>query len=448
MTAFLRRSGLVALALVPALALASLAEAGDGCAMLGVPGSVASDDSGRAPACAAAPAQAAAVAAAAASDAAQADVITRGALANLDGLLAQVTPPAPPASPTPRSAPAPAPRATRSYREYRIDRETRKGHSSTDTTVVVRRGTRLDLNNFGGAIAIATWPKDAVRIRAEHSRADWIDVKNLRGVLHVQSTSRLGPSQAIEYRITLPAWMPIQLSGVYNDVTADGVEGGISVETVRGDIVVRRASGNIELRSVEGIVDLSEASGTIMVSSVNDAVRLMKVAGAIQAEAVNGDIQLIELSSRDVEASTINGAVLFDGKMFDGGSYRFSTHSGDIAMGMNARSNATVTVSTYAGDFEAPFPIRLSRKDKGKRFEFVLGTGKADVELESFQGAIQLFAPGDKAMLKRFAETWRESVRERKDGFQWIMKGESVHEHDLDDEEDEEAPTPPPKRGK
>ena len=94
-------------------------------------------------------------------------------------------------------------------------------------------------------------------------------------------------------------------------------------------------------------------------------------------------------------------------------------------------------MSTYAGDLEAPFPIRLSRKDKGKRFEFVVGTGKADVALESFQGAIQLFAPGDRAMLRRFAETWRESERERTREYKWILKGESMH--DAEDNADDEA---------
>ena len=194
------------------------------------------------------------------------------------------------------------------------------------------------------------------------------------------------------------------------------------------------------------MVDLSDSKGTITVSSVNDAVRLMNVTGTIQAEAVNGDIQLIALSSRNVEATTVNGAVLFDGRMFDGGTYRFATHNGDIAMGMNDRSNATVTVSTYAGDFAAPFPIRLTRTDKGKRFAFVVGNGKADVELESFQGAIQLFSPGDKAVLQRFAETWRRNERERTREFKWIMKGESVHEHDAP--EAPEPPTPPGKKGK
>ena len=356
--------------------------------------------------------------------------------------LAQAAPPSPPAATAPRAAPAPVP----TTRVVRVSREPRAARATTDTTVVVRRGTRLDLHNFGGGIAIATWAKDAVRVQAEHSRRDWIDVRRVDEVLHVQSMSRLGPAQNVEFRVTLPAWMPIELTGIYNDVTADGNEGGISVETVRGDIAVRRAAGAIALRSVEGLVDLSDSKGTITVSSVNDAVRLMNVTGTIQAEAVNGDIQLIALSSRNVEATTVNGAVLFDGRMFDGGTYRFATHNGDIAMGMNDRSNATVTVSTYAGDFAAPFPIRLTRTDKGKRFAFVVGNGKADVELESFQGAIQLFSPGDKAVLRRFAETWRQNERERTREFKWIMKGESVHEPGLPDAPD--VPPPGSKKGK
>ena len=110
-----------------------------------------------------------------------------------------------------------------------------------DTTIVVRKGTRFELHNFGGEIRIATWAKDQVRVQAEHSHRDWIDVKRAEGLLRVQSASRLGPSQSVEYDLTIPAWLPVQLSGVYNDVTAEGLKGGITVETVRGDIAVRRA---------------------------------------------------------------------------------------------------------------------------------------------------------------------------------------------------------------
>ena len=348
----------------------------------------------------------------------------------------QVTPVAPKPPKAPKSAAAPKPAASARARQ-RADRAAMRTRVVTDTTVAVRPGSRFELHNFGGAVTIATWPKNAVRVQVEHRKADWAEFSQLNGVLRVASASSHGPAQAFEYRLTVPTWMPMALSGVYNDVTAVGLQGGINVETVRGDIVVRHSSGAIELRSVEGLVDLSDAKGMIKVSSVNDGVRLLKVAGNIQAEAVNGDIQLLNLSSKDVEATTVNGAVLFDGKMLDDGSYRFSTHNGDIALALTERSNATVTVSTYAGEFDAPFPLRLSRSQPGKRFTFSLGNGKAKVDVESFQGAIQLFTPGDREVLQRFRESWRESERERVKESKWIFKGDFNHE-DEDDEDDED----------
>ena len=44
----------------------------------------------------------------------------------------------------------------------------------TDTTVPVRSGARLEVENFGGEIAVKTWAKNAVRIEASHSTRDRI----------------------------------------------------------------------------------------------------------------------------------------------------------------------------------------------------------------------------------------------------------------------------------
>jgi hypothetical protein len=176
------------------------------------------------------------------------------------------------------------------------------------------------------------------------------------------------------------------------------------------------------------------------VSSVNDGVRLLRVVGDVQAEAVNGDIQLLSLTSNRVDATTVNGAVLYDGKLYDGGNYRFSTHSGDIAVALAEGANATVSVSTYDGEFDSPFPIRLGRSEKGKRFSFSLGTGKALVDLESFQGAIQLFRPGDREILARFRESWSESERERAREVKWVK--DEKDDDDEDDADEGDAPAP------
>ena len=346
------------------------------------------------------------------------------------------------AAPQGTSRARPAPRAPRTPRAVRAERQ----RVVTDTTIVVRRGTRFELHNHGGLVEVGTWKRDAVRVQAEHSRRDRIQVTRDKGVVRAEAHSPRGSSGVIQFKLHVPTWMPVALSGVSNDVIADGLEGGLYVETVRGDIAARRLVGAIELRSLEGLVELSESKGSIKVSSVNDGVRLLRVIGDVRADAVNGDIQLLDVTSRDLEATTLNGGVLYDGRVYDDGNYRLSTHGGDIALALTDRANATVSVSTHAGEFAAPFPIRLSRSMPGKRFSFALGTGKAQIDLESFKGAIQLFRPGDAAVLERFKETWKDSRHERIREWKWIMKG-GLPGDDLDVEIDADEAPPDPPRG-
>ena len=61
---------------------------------------------------------------------------------------------------------------------------------------------------------------------------------------------------------------------------------------------------------------------------------------------------------------------------------------------MAESTSATVSVSTFNGEFESAFPVTLRETRKGKRFSFVLGAGSAQVSLESFQGTVSLVRPG------------------------------------------------------
>ncbi len=91
----------------------------------------------------------------------------------------------------------------------------------TDTTVPVRSGARLEVENFGGEIAVKTWTKNAVRIEASHSTRDRIVISASELHVRVKSEGRRGPAQ-VDYSITAPTWMALTLSGVYTDIKVDG----------------------------------------------------------------------------------------------------------------------------------------------------------------------------------------------------------------------------------
>src|SRR5256884_9685547 len=183
----------------------------------------------------------------------------------------------------------------------------------TDTTVPVRAGALIEINNFGGEIAVKTWSRNAVRVVADHSSRDRITVDASDQVVRVKTEGgRRGPSQ-IDYAVTVPAWMPLNLSGVYTDIKVDGAQNEVTAETVQGEITVLGGAGNLSLKSVMGAVTLEKARGRIDLSSVNEEIRATDVSGDLTAETVNGDIALIQIESANAEANTVNGTITYDG---------------------------------------------------------------------------------------------------------------------------------------
>jgi hypothetical protein len=263
----------------------------------------------------------------------------------------------------------------------------------TDETVPVQRGSRLTVNNFAGEVVIHTWDKDSVHVVARHQARTRVSIRPGGAGLSIQATGTMGPQGSVDYDITAPAWMPIKVEGTYNFVTMDGVQGEVFANTVRGDIVIKGGTGIITAKSVEGEVQVEGARGKVNVSSVNERIRITDTSGDITAESINGAITMTGIDSKSVEASTVNGNIIYEGKLADGGRYSFGTHNGDLSLGVPENANATFTIRTYQGSFSTDLPLAgVSRADiqRGKRVVTTLGNGSADVSLESFGGSIRV----------------------------------------------------------
>ena len=263
----------------------------------------------------------------------------------------------------------------------------------TDTQIAVRQGIRLEVNNYGGGIVVKAWNQNAVRVHAEHSSRDYVDVNLEPSVLTVKAASRRGPPGVVDYTINAPAWMALNLAGMSTDIEVDGTQGAVTAETVSGEIKCRGGTGYISLKSVEGAVALQDAKGRVEINTVNEGITLTGVSGDITAETVSGDIELEGIESSNVDVNTVSGNVLYQGTIKDAGHYRFSTHNGDVTLAIPEKTNATVSVATFNGDFDSSFPVSVTGTTK-HRFGFTIGTGSARLELETFNGDIKLRRPG------------------------------------------------------
>ena len=264
----------------------------------------------------------------------------------------------------------------------------------SDQTVDAVKGTRLVLSNNAGEVVVRSWDQDKVRIQATHGARDTVTAETTDMTLRIRTRSTRGPSGLVDYQITVPKWMPVNLSGTYLDATIEGTAAEVTVETVHGNARVTGGTGSVTVRSVEGIITIDKASGRVQATTVNEGIRVTNSTGEITAETTNGDIVIDNAQTSNLEASTVNGDLTFNGTIRDNGVYRLTTHGGDIRVGLGGAANATIFVRTFQGDFTADFPIQLpdgqTARSGSKRFNFTLGTGSARIEAQSFNGDIVL----------------------------------------------------------
>ena len=282
----------------------------------------------------------------------------------------------------------------------------------SEKTVDVTKGTRLVLSNQAGEVVVRSWDQDRVRIQASHGARETISAETTDNTLRIRTQrtgGSRGPGGLVDYQITVPRWMPVNLTGTYLDATIEGTQAEVTVETVHGNAKVTGGNGAVSLRSVEGVITVDKASGRVQATTVNEGIRITNSSGEISAETTNGNIFIDSAQTSNLEAFTVNGEVTFNGTIRDSGVYKLGTHNGDIRVGLGGANNATVFVRTFQGDFAADFPVQLpdgqNPRSGSKRFNFTLGSGSARIELQSFGGDI---------VLARKAITSREDERQRR----------------------------------
>ena len=300
----------------------------------------------------------------------------------------------------------------------------------TDTVVRVGPGVTLALANLAGDISVQVWDRDEVRIHAEHDRDDRIVAAVRDGVLKLGVRTREAVPAAVEWNLTVPAWLPLELSGMESEIVVTGMRSPVRAQSLRGDVVVRACQGPLEVNSVEGEVHVMDVSGNVTAESVNNVIRIVRVTGPVEAQTINGDIQLEMLTSPSVNASTVNGRVTFASPFQPHGRYAFSSHNGRLCVGFPPDQEVNVKLSSFNGRVESsvsvPMPApemrgrvlrfnsgRLERFNSGRALHFTTGRPPEapqapdaprapraprapdapqtpEIELESFGGLIQL----------------------------------------------------------
>ncbi|UCC84206.1 MAG: DUF4097 family beta strand repeat protein [Gemmatimonadota bacterium] len=259
-----------------------------------------------------------------------------------------------------------------------------------DTTFGVDPNAVLGVRNHAGEIMVRTWNRNEVRIQASYSSEDRVKIIQSERSVKVQSETRHGHPEQVDFELTIPSGMTVDLWGFESDVSVDGAQNGVRVETLEGDIEVTDCAGDITIHSVEGDMNVTGSSGRLDANGTDGGVTVVGFDGEVFAGSIDGDIRLEAVDASAVEGKTVDGDVIYEGSIRDGGRYKLTTHDGDVTVSIPAGANATIEVATFDGEFVADFPVQITGAQGSRKFSFVVGDGSARLELHSFDGNIQL----------------------------------------------------------
>lgn len=264
------------------------------------------------------------------------------------------------------------------------------GAGVTDTTIAVRKGTRLSVQNFSGTITVNGWDQDRVRVRTASDDRQGVEVSGGSVTLRINGAGgRWGEPRAHDLTLDVPSWMDLDLGGTEVAITVTGVRAAVRAQTVEGSVSLKGGDGYISLKSVDGDVTLSDARGRIELNTVEGEIRATNVSGDLDVQSVDGQITLERVTSQAVSANSVDGDIRFSGAISPGGVYHLESHDGDIVLETPATPDATVSINTFDGEFESDWPVTVQGTDT-RRVNFTLGSGKARIELETFDGRITL----------------------------------------------------------
>ncbi len=275
----------------------------------------------------------------------------------------------------------------------------------TDTTVAVPQGSRLRLQNQGGDVTIKTWDRGQIRIRATHSSRSAVEVDVRGQVVEIEAKGRHGIATAVDYDLTVPTWMALDVGGMYAEVSIDGTKAPVKVETLEGNITLRGGAETVTLSTVNGRIRVAGARGRIELHAVSEGITVTDVAGGeLVVESVSGDIDLRHIDAKSVDAQTISGEVIYEGRIVDAGSYSFLTHSGDVTLAISEATNASLSVVTGNGEVSSSFTLKAERTSR-RRNTYRMGSGSANVEIETFSGDVELVRSAELKPAKAESET-------------------------------------------
>ncbi len=283
-----------------------------------------------------------------------------------------------------------------------------RGRGANEKAIAVDPSVNIQIPCISQAhVRINGWKRDEVRVfirdgstpgfkvheeDAKSGKPVWLVIKSVGGTSpmpdcisgdRIDIEAPTGASLKINGReidTRIDSVRKVEIRSIGGNVALRNISGGISAETFEGDVTVENSSGQIALKTT---------TGNILAFGVTPG----QVGDVFRAGTSNGLITLQNVDHRQIDANSVTGDVLFQGKFLSGGIYTFKTSDGAIRLVIPKVSSLRLIAWYGFGAIDSEFPFKTITSNVssgGKSLNALIGEGDATVNLTTTRGRISI----------------------------------------------------------
>jgi DUF4097 and DUF4098 domain-containing protein YvlB len=240
----------------------------------------------------------------------------------------------------------------------------------------------VTIHNPTGTVTVRAWTKSEVLVTARRS-TDRVEVDIEQNANRVEISTRAIPDNAspgdlrVDFEISVPEDTELQIHDDSGGVNVSNVLGDLSVETIGADVALEDAAGYLNVKTVDG------------------GFQCLRCAGRIEAYSISGSLRFLDTRSYRVRAQTSEGSIFFNGEFYPDGIYQLKNYSGVIEVRFSPGDSFDISATSLKGKVNneaklTPSSHHHSFRGVGNALFGSMNTGRAKVELSSFDGTINI----------------------------------------------------------
>ena len=266
-----------------------------------------------------------------------------------------------------------------------------------EETVALEPGGRLSLDTSRGSVALTSWDRSAVEVRAritgpsqvndgcarEAIEAVAIDVRRREGVVDIRTDrseaprcgwlSVLGQQRAlarVHYEIRAPRELELDLDINRADTALAGFSGRIRLEVNRSRLEAADLAGTIRIDLNRGQLEAQGLGGTMRIDLNRSRGDLTALQGSIHLDANRTDV-------------TLRGVGIDDDS-------RLEINRGDIHLELVDGQALTVDGRTRRGDISSDVPATVRQRSDEQGYEATINGGGPRLRIDANRSRVRL----------------------------------------------------------